>query len=233
MELLEEDARLFYKLLNHTHLTELRFLKRGTFPIVRIVREERAFLEIIKKWNGRRNIYAGLRDRRPDLVGAANMFDIIGLQIVVLDIDPIRPREIPATDEERKMALRAALEIKNWFVERGFSKPAIAHTGNGACLYFKVPYYEVTDENRFELTDSLAYFEQTTRHIMRDILKKYNCQMDSMYDLPRIGRVIGTMNVKGEESKERKYSVSRWIEPPLNVEEDAKLLNAILSRNFP
>ncbi|HID93106.1 MAG TPA: hypothetical protein EYP60_03315 [bacterium (Candidatus Stahlbacteria)] len=94
----EEHIRSFYRLLNHRYLTELRFLKRGHFPACRIVRNEEDFVVQCKKWNGKRNIYTGIRDGRKDLRSCANMFDIIGMQTITIDVDPVRAAEIPSTD---------------------------------------------------------------------------------------------------------------------------------------
>jgi len=63
----EKDVRLFYRFLNHKFLTELRFLKKGHFPVFRIVKSENEFVRVCRQWNGKRNVYAGLRDRRKDL----------------------------------------------------------------------------------------------------------------------------------------------------------------------
>ena len=228
----EEDVRYFYRLLNHTHLTELRFLKRGKFPAYKIVRSEEEFVEACRMWNGKRNIYAGLRDRHKFLKRCANMFDIIGLQIVVLDIDPIREPETPSTDEELGRALKVAITMGDWFEKKGFKRPYIAMTGNGYCLYFSLPYYPVNDENRFEITDKLAFFEQGVRNIFKKELKKFQCSMDSMYDLPRIAKVIGTLSVKGEHKSEKPWRVSRWLEEPKERREDHKLLESILEEEW-
>jgi hypothetical protein len=58
-----------------------------------IVKSEDEFAKKCKTWNGKRNVYAGLRDRRKYLKKCANFGDIVGLQIVTLDIDTIREVE--------------------------------------------------------------------------------------------------------------------------------------------
>jgi hypothetical protein len=230
--LIEEDIRLYYRLLNHTHLTELRFLKRGKFPAYKIVRSEDEFVEACRAWNGKRNIYAGLRDRQKFLKRCANMFDIVGLQILVLDIDPIREPETPSTEEELSRAQKLAENIGEWFEREGYKRPHLAMTGNGYCLYFTVPYFSINDENRFEITDKLALFEQGIRRIFRKQLYELRCSMDSMYDLPRIAKVIGTLSVKGEDTPQRPWRVSRWIERPYERREDPELLQSILEEKW-
>ena len=227
MKFNEKDVKAFYYLLNHKFLTELRFLKRGYFPAFSIVKNEKEFVNKCKTWNGKRNIYVGLRDRRKGLKKCANFGDIIGLQIVTLDIDPIREAETPSTDEELKNALDVGEFIRNWFSKRGYVPPIRAMTGNGVCLYFCTPYYEITDENREEVTRALEKFEQNCREKFKEILKEKNCQIDRMFDLPRIGKVIGTMSVKGQNTKERPWRLSYFIDEPKRIE-DEKFLNNLL-----
>jgi hypothetical protein len=227
MKFNEKDVRAFYRLLNHRFLTELRFLKRGHFPAFSIVKSEDEFVKKCKVWNGKRNVYAGLRDRRKDLKRCANFGDIVGLQIVTLDIDPIREAEIPSTDQELKNALEVAEFIRNWFSKRGYVPPIRAMTGNGVCLYFCTPYYEITNKNRDEVTRALEKFEQNCRKKFKEILKEKSCQIDRMFDLPRIGKVIGTMSVKGENTKERPWRLSYFIDEPKRIE-DKKFLQNLL-----
>lgn len=175
----------------------------------------------------KRNIYAGLRDRRKDLRKCANFGDIIGLQILTLDIDPIREPETPSTNEELKNALEVAEFIRNWFSKLGYIPPIRAMTGNGVCLYFCTPYYKITGKQRDKVTRCLENFELNCREKFKDILEEKNCQIDRMFDLPRIGKVIGTMSVKGVNTKERPWRLSYFIDKPKRIE-DEKLLKNIL-----
>jgi len=223
----EKDVRAFYRLLNHKFLTELRFLKRGHFPAFSIVKSEDEFAKKCKAWNGKRNVYAGLRDRREGLKRCANFGDIVGLQIVTLDIDPIREPETPSRDQELKNALDVAEFIRNWFSKKGYVPPIRAMTGNGVCLYFCTPYYEIRDKNREKVIRALEKFEQNCREKFKKILKEKNCQIDRMFDLPRIAKVIGTMSVKGENTKERPWRLSYFIDEPKRIE-DKKFLQNLL-----
>jgi hypothetical protein len=227
MKFNEEDVRSFYRLLNHKFLTELRFLRRGFFPAFSIVKNEDDFVKKCKIWNKKRNVYAGLRDRKRDLKKCANFGDIIGLQIVTLDIDPIREAEIPSTNEELKRAMKVAQIIRNYFKKKKFIPPIRAMTGNGVCLYFFTPFYKITDKNRDRITRFLEKFEQNAREKFKKILKENKCLIDRMFDLPRIGKVIGTLSVKGKNTKERPWRLSYFIDKPRRVE-DEKILKAIL-----
>ena len=228
----EKHVRYFYRLLNHREITELRFLKREVYPAFAFVDNEDDFVAYCRKWNGKRNIYAGIRDRKRGLRKCATANEIIGIQTIVLDIDPIREAEIPSTQEELENALKVSEKISKWFTSHGFKPPYRAMTGNGVCLYFSIPWYEVTDENRWKITQKLEWFEREMRKIFKDILEEYNCRIDSMYDLPRIAKVIGTLSVKGENTKERPWRLSFWIDEPKERRPDPKLLSCILNKNF-
>jgi hypothetical protein len=103
-------------------------------------------------------------------------------------------------------------------------------TGNGVCLYFCTPYYEITDQNRDEATRAIEKFEQNCRKKFKEILKEKNCQIDRMFDLPRIGKVIGTMSVKGKNTKERPWRLSHFIDEPKRVEDKKFLKNLFAGR---
>ena len=225
---LEADARFFYKILDHQHETELRLLQRGKYPICKIVKDEDRFIEVCRNWSGRRNLYAVLRERQPGLRKPATMFDIVAVQILVLDIDPIRAPETPATEDELSHAIEVGHHIADWFERSGYKRPLLAITGNGVCLYFRIPRWQVTDTNRYAVTDTLQRFESWSRQQFRTVLTKHNCQIDSMYDLPRIGRVIGTLNIKGEPTPTRPWRLAKWLtkHPPV---EDAELLKWLQS----
>jgi hypothetical protein len=224
----ESDVRLHYRLLRHTYVSELRLLKRGMYPVCRIVRDEDSFVSVCRQWNGRRNIYVGLRDRRHRLHSCARSEDIIGCQALILDIDPDRPSETPATEKELESAMKVTQRASMWFTKHGFTQPHIAMTGNGCCLYFFLPYIKLDDTNRLEITRKIELFEQWVRQNMKEITEYYNCTIDRMYDLPRIVRVIGTYNIKGTASKNRPHRISYWLKKPKRMVEDKKLFKFIL-----
>ncbi|KPJ72737.1 hypothetical protein AMJ52_05370 [candidate division TA06 bacterium DG_78] len=224
----ESDIRLHYKLLRHTYVSELRLLKRGLYPVCRIVRDEESFVSVCRQWNGRRNIYVGLRDRKQGLRSCARSEDIIGCQAVILDIDPDRASETPATEQELESAIKAAQKASTWFTKYGFTQPHIAITGNGCCLYFFLPYIKLKDNNRLKITRKIELFEHWVRQNIKEITEHYKCTIDRMYDLPRIVRVVGTCNIKGNVSKYRPHRISCWLKKPELMVEDKKLLKFIL-----
>lgn len=225
-----EDIKLTYRLLNHKGPTELRMLKLGEYAIIKFVKNEDKFIETCLNFNGKRNIYVGIRDRRFDIKYAAKREDIVGLNLTVIDIDPIRPRDLPSNEIELKRAIFLSEKIRDFFKMSGFKPPFRGMTGNGVSLFFKTPYFLINDENRFEIEESLLWFENFIRDKFKKELFELNLKIDNMYDLPRIVKVIGTKSIKGIESEDRPHRVSYWIDKPILVEEDSLLLNFILNR---
>jgi len=225
-----DDIKFTYSILRHRGPTELRFLKEGNFPIIKFVKNIDDFISNCLKFNGKRNIYTGIRDRRVDIKYAAKKEDIVGLNLVVIDIDPIRPRESPSTEEELNRSIYLSEKIRNFFLEKNFNPPLRGMTGNGVSLFFITPYYEIDEKNRDEIEDSILWFENYIRENFKDELKKMNLRIDNMYDLPRIVKVIGTKNIKGIEEKDRPHRVSYWIDKEKNFSEDEKILMFILKR---
>ena len=225
-----DDIKFTYSILRHRGPTELRFLKEGNFPIIKFVKNMDDFISNCLKFNGKRNIYTGIRDRRVDIKYAARKEDIVGLNLAVIDIDPVRQRESPSTEEELNRSIYLSEKIRNFFLEKNFNPPLRGMTGNGVSLFFITPYYEIDEKNRDEIEDSILWFENYIRENFKDELKKMNLRIDNMYDLPRIVKVIGTKNIKGIEEKDRPHRVSYWIDKEKNFSEDEKILMFILKR---
>jgi len=225
-EFLEGDVRTFYRILNHKNESELRLINVGMYPIVKIVKGVDKFVEIARQYNGKRNIYTVLRERKPNLKTSAKSEDIIEAQITVLDFDPVRERDRPSAPHELNKAIEVGEAVSEYFVKQGFLKPHMAITGNGVALYFPLKPIEITDENRLLVSLLLEQFEKFVRDKFKELLNKNAVRLDNMYDLPRIGRVIGTLNVKGGDANHR---LSRFIYVNDRFSYDENLTNFILS----
>jgi len=223
----EHDVRIHYRLLNHKHLTELRLIRRGMFPACKIVSNVDKFVAVCRQWNGKRNVYVGLRDRRATLRSCGRTEDIIAIQAVALDIDPVREPDTPSTKNELDAAIRLSETIAGWFEETGYVRPWIAVTGNGCCLYFFLPSKRINDGNRLRMTKRIVNFERWVRSNFKTEMEKHNCNIDSMYDLPRIVRVIGTYNIKGKNTTNRPWRLSYWLHKKTQRAVDQRLLGRL------
>lgn len=233
----EKDVRATYRLLAHQSPVELRILPKNGHPIVTTVDTEQAFIEACKRWDGKAQIYCGLRERRAGFQDdkpkgkGGDAGDIVAVTMIVVDIDAIRAEGFAkqaATDSELAYAFKASEHLAQWHEGRRFLRPARAMSGNGVQLWFPIPRWEVTDANRTTIPEYLRAFEQECRDTLPDDLWD-KVSIDSIHDLPRIIKVIGTTSVKGDHTHDRPHRVSYWIDDTrspkkIGRQEDAKFL---------
>jgi hypothetical protein len=233
----EAEVRATYRFLAHAGrgITELRVITpaRGIAGIGYFDQED-AFVAACAAANGNGNVYAGIQPRPPALLrkapnrlkrlkAGARDDDIDWLTALVIDIDPVRPKDTAATDEELGRAVACADHIADWLAEKGFTRPVRNMSGNGCQLWFAVPPLAIPAEQREEMRDRLKRFEAR----IRDKFASDDVAIDSIYNLSRIIKVIGTVSVKGEPTPERPHRLSRCLDA-FERREDANLLEAIL-----
>lgn len=238
----EEDVRAAYRFLAHAGhgVTELRVISpdHGVVGIGFFDAEE-PFVEACASVNGTANIYVGIQPRpRHFLDAAPNRIehlrsgahdrDIERLTALVVDIDPVRPKDVASTDEELARAVSRAGELAAWIESKGFGRPVRNMSGNGCHLWFALPPLEITAQNRDEVTSRLKAFEAR----LRQKFAAEDVKIDSIYNLSRIIKVIGTLSVKGTDTADRPRRLSRSLDPFVR-REDQKLLDAILTMPLP
>ena len=235
--ILQEHIRSTFVMLAHQTEVELRIFPKKGYPRVKTATTEQEFITTCHEWNGKAQIYCGMRERRAGFLdskpkgNAGDGNDIVAVNITVVDVDPIRAEGFAkqaTTDDELEYAIKASEHLAQWHEGRGFLRPPRGMSGNGVQLWFAVPRWEVTDENREVIPERLKAFEQECRDALPDDLRD-KVSIDSIHDLPRIIKVIGTASVKGDNTPERPHRVSYWIDDersPLSIgrQEDPKLL---------
>jgi len=188
----ENQAKIFYKFLNHKGLTEIRAIH----PIEGLkgqhfVDDLQDFLEVCQRFSGKCNVYAGVNERKTQ---SGKSEDVTKLSVIPIDVDPIRPKGASSTEEQLKLAQRKMEKIKAWLKENFNCKPFITMSGNGYHIYIKIPPITIDEFNREVVTAKLKAF-------INEVQKKFNdkkVRIDSTYDLPRVMKVPGTMSVKGD-----------------------------------
>jgi hypothetical protein len=233
-----EDVRAAYRLLAHAGrgVTEVRVIHPGRgIAGIGFFDDEDAFVSACAEHSGKANVYAGIQPRPSRfLADASNRVaplnhgakddDIEWLTSIVVDLDPVRPKDTASTDAELALAVERAEAAAAWIESKGFSRPVRIMSGNGCHLWFAVPPHEIHEDNRGDLTRRLRAFESRLRERFSDDAVK----VDSIYNLSRVIKVVGTPSVKGEDLPERPHRLSCGIDP-LERREDGKLLQAILS----
>ena len=251
-----EDIHATYKLLAHQSPLELRALKvhaDGRTACIRncLIHSSDQLVKVCEEYDSVANLYVGLRERRgeftPQHGSSAKKQDIAAVTTLVVDLDPIRPRGLAkqaTTEAELNAAIAEAQYQRDLIAKHGFVPPLLAMSGNGCQLWFFIPRYELPDSGWYAIRKNPKTGAEVLTHTFESRLKvfegevrqslskegKEKVKIDSIYDLPRIIKVIGTMSVKGDAIKypNRPHRVSRWLDPPVR-QEAPKLLAYLLN----
>lgn len=216
-----QAVRDFYKMLAHNKQTEIRVIEVLEDPLKpskfkselkdkKFVSSEQEFLEVIKKYDGIYNLYAGLNERRDQGTEAK---DVISVKRIFVDIDC---KIKPASHDDMKEAEKITDQIITLIENKTGGRPTKIMSGNGYQLIYYIPEIKITDDNREQINNQVQQF-------LQDLIKKYKhdkIQLDNVGDLPRIMKVTGTVNTKGGK-------VAEFIE--IHTDENQKLKEYILS----
>ena len=126
----------------------------------------------------------------------------------VIDLDPVRPKDTASTEEELVAALEGADAAAAWAEGEGVTRPARIMSGNGAQLWFAVPPIVLDDDSRDVVQANLKAFEAA----LRGQVESPRITVDSIHDLPRIIKVVGTVSRKGEPTTERPHRISAALD---------------------
>ena len=132
--------------------------------------------------------------------------DVIGRDLVLIDLDPKRPSDTNASDEEVKYAWEVAQRIRDFLRDSGFYSPVMAMSGNGVHLLYRV-----------QMANTPAVQE-----LVKDFLKALDMMFGddridvdtSVFNASRIAKMIGTRSNKGFDSDERPQRLSYFIDIP-------------------
>jgi len=227
-EVYEDDgrqhARCMYKLLGHElcGITELRALG-DCGPWVAYVDSAISFVDLAMERNRRGdNVYVGLQPRPLDPFGevlnewrpacggvngnVAKAADIEFVMNVALDIDvatPERRAGHPASNTELEACVEVAVHKRK---AEGFAgTAAVAISGNGTYVLNPITPVEVDPD----IASALRALER--RWIDQAAPLPPGVRIDPIMDLPRIIRVIGTVNFKGTPVRGRPHREARFL----------------------
>jgi AAA domain-containing protein len=142
------------------------------------------------------------RINEPPVRGSrANNKHIARRCVLPYDIDTIRPEGQAATDEERKLARAAAVKVVSYWRERGVY-PEIIDSGNG--YQVRVPIDLPNDPK----------ITSTIKNVLQAHKKEFQTEgvkFDILADAPRIMRLPGYINWKGEGTAERPHRQTKLL----------------------
>lgn len=229
----EEAIRSTWRWLAHgAHgVSEVRVIRpAGGILGIGFFDDEDAFVRECARTNAAGNVYVGIQPRprrlfelapnavRP-LKSGAGRKDIEIVTATVIDLDPVRPKDTASTDAELAMAIAAAEEAAAWCEAEGLARPRLMMSGNGAQIWFALPPTALEGERRDRLQAGLKRFEAQ----VRERAQSDTVQVDSIHDVARIIKVIGTVSHKGDGHGDRPHRVSAALVGFERIE-DAALL---------
>jgi len=127
--------------------------------------------------------------------------DVAERRWLLTDCDPIRPADTPSTDAEKKAAFEVLSCVVLWCKKQGWPAPLLGDSGNGWHALWRIDL-PADDDGLVErvLAALAARFDKAAAKVDTRV-----------FDPPRICRLYGTLNRKGEESPERPYRYSRLL----------------------
>lgn len=175
----------------------------------------------VRDWDGKANIYVTLNPCDPALLArCTNRLQPFAKQTtsdheirarwwLVVDIDPVRPAGICASDEEQRNAGDRANQVFSWLKAEGWPAPVAAGTGNGCYLLYRI-----------DLPN-----DDTSRNLIERCLKALAFRFDDedvkidtgMFNAARVIRLIGTVNCKGDSTADRPHRRSYLRSVPREV----------------
>lgn len=135
--------------------------------------------EAIAPWDGRASIYTTVNPILPDLLARAPNRLIHFARVTtkdseiqrrysfLLDIDPVRPRGLPATDAEVSVAISQRDEIELWCRAGAWPEPLTAMSGNGAHAMWRVDEHARQAPRRQPLREIRRVRLEYQRHQVR------------------------------------------------------------------
>jgi len=152
-------------------------------------------------------VYITMNPVASGTTGSARDDSIERLCWLLVDVDPVRPGKVCATDGEMQAAIAKGLEIAQALGQRGWpAQPRVVLSGSGCHLFYRLP----------DLPN-----DEPSRQLLKATLRALAVEFDtpavkvdpSVFNPSRIVRVPGTVNRKGEHTAERPHRIATlWME---------------------
>ena len=134
---------------------------------------------------------------------SAKTADIQDRCLMLIDIDPVREPNCPATGEEKEIAYWLGRIVSRDLREAGWPKPVVVDSGNGFHLIYRVDL-PVDDKD-------------LVRNCLRALASEYDREQvkidTGVFDARRIAKLPGTMACKGENTEDRPHRRSGYFNP--------------------
>ncbi len=156
---------------------------------------------------------------------AARDADVVRRRWLLIDIDPARPPDTNATDEEREAAHEQGRVILDWLCrEQRWPLPLQVDSGNGWHLLYRI---DLPND-----ADATALVKNALRRLS-SLFSTGAAKLDvSVSNASRICRLPGTWNRKGDPTAERPHRMARLHHAPPSLDAvSAETIGRLLSVN--
>jgi hypothetical protein len=137
--------------------------------------------------------------------------DVMKRSWLPIDLDPVRPSGISASEPQKQAAIRRAAEIRGYLADKGWPDPVEADSGNGAHLLYRVDL--PNDRGSLELVKGVLA-------ALDFMFSDGAVNVDTgVANAARIWKLYGTTARKGDSTKERPHRRSRLLRVPGTVQE--------------
>jgi len=129
--------------------------------------------------------------------------DILNRRWMLIDVDPVRPAGISATDNEKSLAFDKAMKIKSGLASMDWPEPMMVDSGNGTQLLYRIDL--PADDGGLIQQCLQALSPCSTDDVHVDL---------SVHNPARICRLPGTWNRKGDSTETRPHRVAEILAKP-------------------
>ncbi len=141
----------------------------------------------------------------------------------LIDLDTVRPKDVSATEAEKCRSYSVAADIVTYLELAGWPEPVFVDSGNGHHLLYAIDLPNTPLSHQIckaALGALSARF--STEHVKVDT---------AVHDAPRISRLPGTWNRKGEDTPERPHRLATIVCSPLAIHRvPVELLQALTAK---
>jgi uncharacterized protein DUF3987 len=143
---------------------------------------------------------------------------------LLVDVDPVRPSGISATDAEKEAAHRKTQDIYAFLQKHGWPKPIAADSGNGYQLIYRIEL--PCDDGGL------------TQKVLAALAKRFDgdgVEIDpAVHNESRIFKLCGTRACKGDNMPERPWRLSKILDVPEQLQVvTAEQLQALVDELLP
>ena len=129
--------------------------------------------------------------------------DITQRRWLPIELDPVRPSGISATDEEHAKALARTIEIRGALRDRGWPEPIVADSGNGGHLLYRIDLPS-NDDGIVKRCLQASHIASMTNVVVDQ----------SVFNPARIWKLYGTLSREGDNLSDRPHRLARILELP-------------------